>query len=124
MSNSKLLSNVASNLANSSGKILAVANGKIIWQQNYAWETANIGLLLAQSAYDSANNVAPQVQPAFDQANTAYELANSAYNRANTTYIPFFKSDGSQENIGLVSGTYLPFYTYTGNSSNILLITG
>jgi hypothetical protein len=38
----------------------------------------------ANSAYAAANNVAPQIQPAFDKANTAQIHANAAYNKANT----------------------------------------
>jgi hypothetical protein len=38
-----------------------------------------------QSAYDSANNVFPQVQPAFNKANAANVLAQSAYDSGNNT---------------------------------------
>ena len=38
-----------------------------------------------QSAYDSANNVFPQVQPAFNKANAANVLAQSAYDSGNST---------------------------------------
>ena len=40
----------------------------------------------AQSAYASANNVGPQVQPAFNKANAANVLAQSAYNSGNSNY--------------------------------------
>ena len=39
---------------------------------------ANSAFLQANAAFASANNVAPQVQPAFDKANAAYALANSS----------------------------------------------
>lgn len=38
----------------------------------------------ANSAFNAANNVGPQIKPAYDQANTAYNRANSAYDLANT----------------------------------------
>jgi hypothetical protein len=45
---------------------------------------ANSGITLAQAAFDSANNVSPQVQPAFDKANTATNNAASASLYANS----------------------------------------
>jgi hypothetical protein len=51
---------------------------------NSAYLQANTGTILAQAAFDSANNVAPQIQPAFNSANSAGSFANSAYTQANT----------------------------------------
>jgi hypothetical protein len=42
-----------------------------------AFNTANAAFLQANAAFASANNVAPQVQPAFDKANAAYAFANT-----------------------------------------------
>lgn len=54
---------------------------------------ANAAYNHANSAFASANNVAPQVQPAFDTANAAFAAANNvtpqiqpAYNHANSSY--------------------------------------
>jgi len=48
---------------------------------------ANSAFLQANAAYQSANNVAPQVQPAFDKANNAYTHANAAYAAANSVNV-------------------------------------
>jgi len=44
---------------------------------------ANGAFAQANAAFNSANNVAPQIQPAFDKANAAYNRANNSLN-ANT----------------------------------------
>ena len=46
---------------------------------------ANAAFLQANAAFQSANNVAPQVQPAFDRANAAFIQANSAYASLNAS---------------------------------------
>ena len=46
---------------------------------------ANSAFLQANAAFQSANNVAPQVQPAFDRANAAFIQANSAYASLNAS---------------------------------------
>jgi hypothetical protein len=51
-----------------------------------AFDKANASYILAQGAYDSANNVAPQVQPAFDKANAAFNKANTAYDTGTNAY--------------------------------------
>ena len=48
----------------------ALANSALVFAED-AYDKAN-------SAYDLASNVAPQVQPAFDKANAAYDAANTA----------------------------------------------
>lgn len=85
MSNSKLLSNVASNLANSSGKILTVANGKIVWSQNYAFDTANnasSNTIIIQGINDTQNT---NISSAFVQANTGVDQAQAAFSKANSS---------------------------------------
>lgn len=85
MSNSKLLSNVASNLANSSGKILTVANGKIVWSQNYAFDAANnasSNTIIIQGINDTQNT---NISSAFVQANTGVEQAQAAFSKANSS---------------------------------------
>ena len=47
-----------------------------------AFIQANLALSTAQSAFQSANNVAPQVAPAFNQANTARDSANTKVSKA------------------------------------------
>jgi predicted butyrate kinase (DUF1464 family) len=46
---------------------------------------ANSAFITANGAYAAANNVAPQIQPAFDQANGAFTQANGAYAAANNS---------------------------------------
>lgn len=87
MSNSKLLSNVASNLANSSGKILTVANGEIVWEENYALETANL-------AYARANNISI---PFF-----TYNNSSNNINLTSDDKIPFFVYSGESSNISII----------------------
>jgi len=49
------------------------------------YNITNTAFNVANAAYTSANNVAPQVTPAFDKANGAYTVANAAYIQANVT---------------------------------------
>ena len=46
---------------------------------------ANGAFVKANAAFDAANNVAPQIEPAFTNANAAFLKANSAYASQNTT---------------------------------------
>jgi hypothetical protein len=47
------------------------------------YTNANAAFRHANSAFDSANNVAPQVTPSFNTANAAFNTANAAYASAN-----------------------------------------
>jgi hypothetical protein len=51
-----------------------------------ATQNTNISIVtaLAQAAFDSANNVAPKIQPAFNQANTGTVLAQASFDYANS----------------------------------------
>jgi hypothetical protein len=71
-------------------------------QANSAYSQANTGTILAQAAYDSANNVGPQVQPAFNAANSAYIHANSAFDLANTAPSYFLGKNGGTMTGGIV----------------------
>lgn len=51
-----------------------------------AFIQANLALSTAQSAFQSANNVAPQVAPAFNTANLALATSQSAFNLSNTAF--------------------------------------
>jgi len=51
-----------------------------------AFAQANLAYAQANSAYTLANNVAPQVQPAFGAANSAFGQANLAFSKANSAY--------------------------------------
>ena len=60
---------------------------------NAAFDKANAANILAQGAFDSANNVAPQIAPAFNQANAAFNQANTgttiatgSFNQANAAF--------------------------------------
>ena len=44
-------------------------------------------LSVAQSAYNAANNVGPQIQPAYEKANLAYNLAQSSYDSSNNNLV-------------------------------------
>lgn len=52
-----------------------------------AFNTANAAFGVANAAFDSANNVAPQIAPAFNTANAAYSYANASNTWANTTFV-------------------------------------
>lgn len=51
-----------------------------------AFNTANAAFIHANAAYDSANNVAPQVTPAFNTANLAFINSNVAFDTANAAF--------------------------------------
>lgn len=60
---------------------------------NSSYDQANAAVILAQGAFNSANNVAPQIAPAFNKANSAYDQANTAttiasgsFNQANSGF--------------------------------------
>ena len=70
---------------------LVVANAAFASANNVApqvtpsYNTANAAFNTANAAYASANNVAPQVTPAFNTGNNAYLTANAAYGYANAS---------------------------------------
>lgn len=49
----------------------------------YGFDKANSAFLHANAAFDSANNVGPQIAPTYNTANAAFIHANSAFNVAN-----------------------------------------
>jgi hypothetical protein len=109
MSNSRILSKVPSDLANTAnGKLLSVENGEIVWQQNYAFDVANTAS--ANTLYLSEVN------------NTQNTNIDAAFNRANSVSIPFFTYNNTANNINITSDDKLPFYVYSGQSSNVSLI--
>ena len=105
---------------------IAATDGKM----SSAYNQANTGTVLAQAAFNSANNVSPQIQPAFDQANTGTVLAQAAFNYANTisssgTSIDSFARTTANSAINNVSATngkmesaYTQANTATTNASN------
>jgi len=59
---------------------------------------ANGAFAHANAAFVSANNVAPQIQPAFNTANASFIQANAAFNAANTISLnKIYKNDTSVE---------------------------
>ena len=66
----------------------AYANGSFV--------QANAAFLHANAAFAAANNVAPQIQPAFDRANVAFIQANAAFNKANTVISTVSGTTGSK----------------------------
>mgnify|MGYP003337995591 FL=1 len=83
------VSNVAFNTANAAYGTTNVAYGFANSVNTFAYGVA----LNAASAFAAANNVGPQIAPAFDTANAAYNAANNvgpqiapAFNTANASY--------------------------------------
>ena len=113
---------------------IASTNGKM----QSAYNQANTGTVLAQAAFNSANNVAPQIQPSFNQANTGLVLAQAAFDYANSrqniqsTASPTFNSllltnalAISQGGTGATSqGAALTSLLPTGTSAGYVLTTG
>lgn len=62
---------------------ISATDGKM----QFSYDQANTGTVLAQAAFNSANNVSPQIQPAFNQANTGTVLAQASYNAANASFL-------------------------------------
>ncbi len=58
----------------------------------------------ANAAFDAANNVAPQIQPAFDTANSAGLYANSAFIKANSS-VQYNSNTSSNSFLALPNGT-------------------
>jgi hypothetical protein len=122
MSNSRILSKVPSDLANTAnGKLLSIHNGEIIWQQNHAWDAANTGISIAQAAFDSSNNVGPQIEPAFFKANSAFDAANTVSSNlsANVTIIQGV-NDSQNTRIDVIDGINITQNTNIENLSTWL----
>lgn len=71
--------------ANGDG-VLVVGGQAYIDRLNSSYAQANTGTITAQAAFNAANNVGPQIQPAHDKANSAFDKANSANNLAQAAY--------------------------------------
>ena len=71
--------------ANGDG-VLVVGGQAYINRLNSSYAQANTGTITAQAAFNAANNVGPQIQPAHDKANSAFDKANSANNLAQAAY--------------------------------------
>ena len=65
---------------------IEIVLGYSFQQANIAFEQANTGVIQAQAAFASANNVAPQIEPAFNTANAGVVQAQAAFGRANSAY--------------------------------------
>ena len=66
-----------------------------------SYEQANSGVVQAQAAFASANNVAPQIEPAFNQANTGVVQAQAAFgiaNNAASNILQLFEINNTQNN--------------------------
>ena len=63
-------------------------------------------LSVAQSAFDAANNVGPQIQPAYEKANLAYSLAQSSYDSSNNNLV-YVTSVNSVQNTNISIATNL-----------------
>ena len=90
--NNIFVANVTSNTVTVSGTINATSiqvNGATIPSgatSNLVFDAVNTAFNVANAAFGSANNVAPQVAPAFNTANAAYTLANVAYTATNSVF--------------------------------------
>jgi hypothetical protein len=107
--------------ANGDG-FLVVGGQAYIDRLNSSYAQANTGTITAQAAFNAANNVGPQIQPAHDKANSAFDKANSANNLAQAAY------DSSNTKLSLSGGTItgpisglgsskLDFTTYGSNTA-------
>ena len=105
---------------NTSGHMVAVVDGNkvnaIYTVANAAFDSANnVGPQIApafntaNAAFASANNVAPQVTPAFQTANLAYAAANASLQNTNVTLA------GNLRSTGVVTLNKFPFYESTAN---------
>jgi len=74
---------------------------------------ANGAFLQANAAFNSANNVAPQIEPAFGAANSAGLYANASFLRANASFIQANAAYNTANNAGGIAA--LP---------NILMLSG
>ena len=75
-------SNVANAAFNTANAAYASANN-VAPQVTPAFNTANSAFNTANAAFASANNVAPQVTPSYNTANAAFNTANAAFASAN-----------------------------------------
>lgn len=88
MSNAKILSKIPSDLANTAnGKLLSVENGEIVWQENYALETAN-------AAYNRANSISI---PFF-----SFDTSQKNINLTSDDKLPFYLYSGESSNVSLI----------------------
>ena len=69
---------------------------------------------VANAAYTSATNVAPQIQPSFNQANSASNIANSAFAEANIVYTL----------ANTISNTTNSAYARANTSANLFTVNG
>ena len=84
---------------NTDGHMVAVVDGNKV----------NAIYTVANAAFASANNVAPQVTPAFQTANLAYAAANASLQNTNVTLA------GNLRSTGVVTLNKFPFYESTAN---------
>jgi len=112
MSNSRILSKVPSDLANTAnGTLLSVENGEIVWQQNYAWDAANTSNLNAANASFLTTGTVPNARLS-NIPNSS--LANSSVT-INGTGISLGGSGTVTANAATLTGTNLNS-TVTGSS--------
>jgi hypothetical protein len=111
----------AGSYANSAFGAANTADQKAVTSGSYAnsaYLQANTGTILAQAAFDSANNVAPQIQPSFDQANTANQSATSAGSYANSAFAAANTADQRAVTSGVYANSaYLQSNTATTNAA-------
>lgn len=90
---------------------------------NSAFVHANAGFDVANAAFASANNVAPQVEPAYRTANAAFVHANAAFDKANTGTGGYFA--GNNGYIGEPVGLGDIFRVHTNIlSQNVTIFSG
>ena len=94
--------------ANGDG-VLVVGGQAYIDRLNSSYAQANTGTITAQAAFNAANNVGPQIQPAHDKANSAFDKANSANNLAQAAY------NQANTKFASVGGTISGDVTVSGN---------
>jgi hypothetical protein len=103
--------------ANNLNDIITAANTFLQSAVVVAGRYANSAFLHANSAFDAANNVGPQIAPAFSKA-------NSAYARANTSSNTFVGTSGFiNPNSGVISFTSNNGITVVATSANNFAIS-
>ena len=103
--NNVLVANVTSNTVTIQGTINATSlqvNGTTIpsgTTSNLVFDTVNTAFNVANAAFGSANNVAPQVAPAYNTANAAYSHSNTTYAAVNSAFAVINAAFASANNV-------------------------
>ena len=124
-----LVSGVNSNLANVYSAVnteITLVRGVDVWQNTRI--DASFGH--ANAAYERANNVSDQIQPAFTAANSAGQYANAAFVQANAAYgyanTEVLRLDGinTEQNTSIAASFLQANSAYTYANTEVLRLNG